>query len=88
MVIYFHRHTTILTSTLPLIWDREINILHFFFLPQEWLTAVSYKLQCMSSECCLNHDLICQAKQHLIYFSFLPCNEMIANMQQFKWNSD
>ena len=31
MVIYFHRHTTILTSTLSFIWDTEINILHFFF---------------------------------------------------------
>ena len=84
MVIYFHRHTTILTWTLSLIWDREINILHyFFFLPQVWL-PVFYNLQCMTPECCLNHDLIWQGKatSHLFLFlclamKWLPrCNNL------------
>ena len=71
MVIYFHRHTTILTSTLSFIWDTEINILHFFFfLPQVWL-PVFYNLQYMSPECFLNHDLICQGKATSHLFLFL-----------------
>lgn len=44
-VIYFHRHTRVLTSTLSLISDGEIHNLHalvvvVFFFPKVWHTAV------------------------------------------------